>query len=105
MPVVSNLLLRSLESTAALSSQDLKQFKSSSSSAIVVLSGGRLAHSPEYGSIDTVSATSLQRLNYASWLNKKVKLPILLSGGSRFNEATSEAVLMNQFLLKGRWTL
>jgi uncharacterized SAM-binding protein YcdF (DUF218 family) len=101
MPAVSNVLLRSLESTSAIDNETLKQYQLASplQIAIVVISGGRQTHTPEYGSIDTVSANSLQRLKYASWLQKKVNLPILLSGGSRFNEATSEAVLMNQVML------
>jgi uncharacterized SAM-binding protein YcdF (DUF218 family) len=101
MPVVSNQLLHSLETTSVITNNNLKSYQllPLGKTAIVVLSGGRQTHTPEYGSIDTVSATSLQRLKYAAWLHKKIDLPILLSGGSRFNEATSEAVLMNQVML------
>lgn len=67
--------------------------------AIVVLAGGRILLAEEYGNVDVVSSYSLQRIKYASWLHKKTNLPILLSGGSVFNEATAEAVLMNQAIL------
>ena len=66
--------------------------------AIVVLSGGRIPIAREYTNLDTVSATSLERLRYASRLAKVHQLPILLAGGSVNDERQSEAVLMKVVL-------
>ena len=62
--------------------------------AIVVLSGGRIPIAREYTNFDTVNATTLERLRYASRLAKVHQLPILLSGGSVNGERQSEAALM-----------
>ena len=100
-PTVSDSLISSLEKDPALNMSELKQLQADNqvSRAIVVVSGGRLSRAPEYGDIDTVSGETLQRIRYAGWLQKRVDLPVLLSGGSVFNEATSEAVLMNQVMV------
>lgn len=110
LPLVSISLLNTLETQAPLDNLNFKNFLNSQSKqhAIVVLSAGRQLSAIEYGAVDAVSAQTLQRLNYASWLNKKLDLPILLSGGSGTNQATSEAVLMNQvmnasFSVSPRW--
>lgn len=103
MPRVSNLLLQELESTSVIDTSQLKQLKlkhqEKENTAIVVLSGGRLTQAAEYGNIDVVNQATLQRLKYAAWLHRKIELPIMLSGGSKLGEATSEAVLMNQTML------
>ncbi len=62
--------------------------------AIVVLSGGRLPIAREYDSLDTVNATTLQRLRYAAKLAKATELPILAVGGTVNDERRSEATLM-----------
>ena len=101
LPVISIYLNNSLQTNQALSQMQVKLIADSKEKnvAIVVLSGGRINIAPEYGDIDTVSSTTLQRLQYAAWLHRKTSLPILLSGGSTLSHATSEAVLMNQALL------
>jgi uncharacterized SAM-binding protein YcdF (DUF218 family) len=100
LPSVSDSLQRGLETSTALTVAEIKAIASEDKPrVIVVLSGGRLSTAPEYGQIDTVNSQTLQRLQYASWLQKRTNLPILLSGGSVFNEATAEAVLMNQVML------
>lgn len=103
LPWFANLLLTQLETEAALEISQVKWYKIEESDgverAIVVLAGGRISQAAEYGNIDLVSSHSLQRIQYASWLHKKTNLPILLSGGSVFNEPTPEAVLMNQAIL------
>ncbi len=100
-PWVADSLLRSLQTTPALSSEQVKQLArgDSSTTAIVVLAGGRLSLAEEYGGIDTVSAKTLQRIQYAAWLHKKTQLPILVTGGSVYGEPTAEAVLMNQVMV------
>jgi len=101
LPIVSNSLNQSLQTEQALSPSQVKAFADQQREdlAIVVLSGGRMSLAPEYGDIDTVSSKTLQRIQYAAWLHQKTNLPILLSGGSVFDEATAEAVLMNQTML------
>ena len=66
--------------------------------AIVVLSGGRIQIAREYTNLDTVNATTLERLRYASRLAKVYQLPILLTGGSVNGERQSEAALMKVVL-------
>ncbi len=101
LPSVSDALNHSLQTEQALTQSQVKTYTSQARQnlAIVVLSGGRINLAPEYGDIDTVSAATLQRIQYAAWLHRKTNLPILLSGGSIFGEATAEAVLMNQTML------
>lgn len=64
--------------------------------AIVVLGGGRRSNAPEFEGSDTVNARTLERLRYAARLQRQTRLPVLLSGGKVFGEATAEAVLMNE---------
>jgi uncharacterized SAM-binding protein YcdF (DUF218 family) len=66
--------------------------------AIVVLGGGRNRNAPEYGG-ETVNFTSLERLRYAARLQRETGLPLLVSGGRVFEEATSEASLMRDVLV------
>lgn len=99
LPFVAQLLNQSLQEQLPLSQKEVKELAKSEGLAIVVLSGGRIELAPEYGDIDTVSALTLQRIQYASWLHSKTNLPILVSGGSVFGESTPEAVLMNQTMV------
>ena len=100
LPSISNYLVETTETIKAINTEELKQLqKSNANRAIVVLAGGRQVKSPEYGEIDTPNAQSIERLTYAAWLHKKLNSPILLSGGSPDNEATSQAVLMNQMMM------
>lgn len=101
LPSISIALNKNLQSNQALSQSRVMTISNANNinTAIVVLSGGRISKSPEYGDIDIVSSSTLQRLQYTAWLYRKTKLPILLSGGSLLNDSTSEAVLMNQTLL------
>ncbi|TQV74651.1 YdcF family protein [Aliikangiella marina] len=100
LPIVADSLIQRIESTSALTTQQIKQISQSdiSNKAIVVLSGGRVAAAPEYDKIDIVNPATLQRIHFASWLQKRTQLPVLLSGGSSSNEATAESVLMNQLM-------
>jgi uncharacterized SAM-binding protein YcdF (DUF218 family) len=101
LPIVSKALHQSLQTIPSLSQEKVKQIARTERSdiAIVILSGGRINLAEEFGSIDTVSALTLQRIHYATWLQRKTDLPILVSGGSVFGEATAEAVLMNQVMV------
>ena len=101
LPVVSSKLSTSLQNDNFLTLKQIKDYSNLAREdiAIVVLAGGRRSSAPEYGEIDTVSRMTLQRLQYASWLHRKLEFPILLSGGSVSGEATSESVLMNETMV------
>ena len=101
LPFVAQSLNQSLQTEPALTPKQVKLLADEDRDdlAIVVLAGGRIQLAPEYGNIDTVSSSSLQRIQYASWLHRKTKLPILVAGGSLTGESTPEAVLMNQTML------
>ncbi len=67
--------------------------------AIVILGGGRYAAAPEYGG-DTVNYVTLERLRYGATLARATGLPVLLSGGSAFEEERPEAEMMAAVLAK-----
>lgn len=92
LPITARQLLAGLEA-------DVKPLPTSGwqADAIVVLGGGRLEATPEYGG-DTVSATTLERLRYAARLHRATRLPLLVSGGSVYGEPVPEAELMRQAL-------
>ena len=97
MPIVARQLLSSLQEYPAISIMELTKGKSEG--AIVILGGGRYSAAPEYGYRDEVSSFTLERLRYGAMIAQKLKLPILLSGGRRNANATSEAVIMNQVMV------
>ena len=75
--------------------------------AIVVLAGGRVQASPEWGG-DTVNAASLRRLRYGAYLAHQTRLPVLLAGGNPERRGLAEAQLMatvleREFGIRPRW--
>ncbi len=96
LPMTGHQLMLPLESYASPIDPSIKQ-ADKDVGAIVVLGAGRYADAPEYGG-DTVGPTDLVRLRYAAWLQRSTGLPILVSGGSPFNDASSEASLMKKSL-------
>lgn len=98
MPIVSNPLLHLYEYIPALNPAKLTQTKAK---AIVILGGDRYDDAPEYQGADTISRYSLERIRYGAWLQRKTKLPILVTGGVVFGgKRPSVAVLMQQVLQK-----
>jgi len=98
LPIVSQPLLRLYENIPAL---DVNTLTHSKARAIVVLGGGRYAEAPEYGG-DTVSMFSLERIRYGAWLQRKTRLPILVSGGLVLEKnRPAEAELMKDVLIQG----
>jgi uncharacterized SAM-binding protein YcdF (DUF218 family) len=67
------------------------------SKAIVVLTGGVKANSPEYGR-DVSSTSSLTRARYAAFLHKNTGLPIMVVGGKPRPSTLSEGEAMKQLL-------
>lgn len=98
MPWMANRLMGSLQPYPPLLPYQMQDLPANT--AIVILGGGRNEKAEEYGGIDTVGTYSLERLRYGSYLAKKLNLPILVTGGTVFGEATPEAVLMNQSLIE-----
>ncbi len=78
---------------------DETQLASPSAQAIVVLAGGRKPDAPEFGGSDTTSHLSLVRLRYAAWLQRRTRLPVIVSGGVVFGaHREPEALLMARVL-------
>lgn len=76
-PLVSGVLLQSLQVYPALTENDLRNTQAG---AIVVLSAGRDKNASEYGG-DTVGTKSLLRVRYGARLHRLTNLPIVVSGG------------------------
>lgn len=70
----------------------------SNAQAIVVLGAGRISSAPEYGGQDIPSAMALQRLRYAAVLQRRMTLPVLITGGQPDGSAVSEAEIMARVL-------
>ena len=97
LPVVSQPLLHLYENVPAT---DIAALKHSKARAIVILGGGRYYDAPEYGG-DTVSIFSLERIRYGAWLQRRIKLPILVTGGLVLEKnRPPEAQLMKQVLTR-----
>jgi len=96
LPVIANFTSHRLEREAPLAASELTH---PTAEAIVVLGGGRIRNSPEYGH-DIASSSALLRLHYAAYLHRHTGLPILLTGGNVFNTIDSEASLMREVLEK-----
>ncbi|WP_292040666.1 YdcF family protein [Massilia sp. UBA6681] len=78
MPKVAELFVTPLERMTA----PLHAPERAGAQAIVVLGAGRLRNAPEYGGRDIPDVTALARLRYAAHLQRRTKLPILVSGGT-----------------------
>lgn len=97
LPIVVSPLLRLYENIPAL---DPAKLPHTGAKAIVILGGGRYPNAPEYRG-DTVSMYSLERIRYGAWLQRRTRLPILVTGGVVFGgKRPSEAELMQQVLQK-----
>jgi uncharacterized SAM-binding protein YcdF (DUF218 family) len=94
LPIVTSPFVKQWENFPAL---DVDQLASRNPQAIVVLGGGRYKNPPEYKQ-DTVSATALPRVRYAALLQRKTKLPILVTGGVVFDQGEAEGLLMKRVI-------
>ncbi len=105
LPVVSALLLGSLQTHQALDSKQPVAEKA----AIVVLAAGMYKEAPEYGGEDTAGGLTLERLRYAAKLHRDLGLPILATGGivgdikTPLAEAMAK-VLNEEFSVDAVWT-
>lgn len=99
--LVAGALIRALEPPPLLSEQLAE------AQAIVILGGGRVRASPEWGG-DTVNTSTLRRLRYGATLARETGLPVLLAGGNpdraQLPEARlMQAVLEREFGIRARW--
>jgi uncharacterized SAM-binding protein YcdF (DUF218 family) len=93
-PFVGTNLLAGLERHVFITPEELIANKVE---AIVVLGGGLYKEGPEYGG-DSIKGQLLERVRYAAWLQKRTKLPIIISGGGIQKSQKSEAKLAAQVL-------
>lgn len=66
--------------------------------AIVILGAGQKENAREYQKKATVSSPALIRIAYGAYLQKRIGIPILVSGGSQLNSKESEALVMARTL-------
>jgi uncharacterized SAM-binding protein YcdF (DUF218 family) len=62
--------------------------------AIVVLSAGRIKHSPEYGGRSVPDFVALERMTYGAYLARISGLPLLVSGGIISADADDEPLAL-----------
>lgn len=106
LPVVAGQLARWAEAAVAMTPEQLAQHRDRQ--VIIVLGGGRQAESPELGGADSPSVTTMERLRFAARVYRSTGLPLLVSGGAVYGEATAEAELMRDslrqdFVMEPRW--
>jgi uncharacterized SAM-binding protein YcdF (DUF218 family) len=96
--VVGHALLSALEAPPA----DLEKLKSAQ--AIVVIGGGVVADSPEYGKT-VLGGESLRRVRYAAYLARALNLPVLASSGNPYGppEAPAMADALRELGVQPRW--
>lgn len=92
LPVIATAAMSGLQTHPALTPEAIKR---SGAQAIVVLAGGRYERAPEYGG-DTISSFTLERLRYGVHLQRETHLPLVLSGGSVYDNPLAESVLMKE---------
>jgi uncharacterized SAM-binding protein YcdF (DUF218 family) len=89
---------------AAFEAAPLVNPSGSEADAIVILGGGKYRAAPEFGSI---KGEALERLHYGAWLAKRVKKPILVTGGAPDGGPAEapimKAVLEQSFHTPVRW--
>jgi len=116
IPVVSHSIAWKVASHPPLDEKNIGDAR-----AIVILGGGRDYSAPEFfpGSLlhsegksahrHFVNSYTLRRLAYGAYLQRKTKLPVLVSGGAPYGEHISEAELMatamnDLFKVRVKWT-
>ncbi len=89
-PLIASALLDSLKPPpVALTGKEAE--------AIVILGGGRNRDSLEYGG-DTLGRISLERVRYGVWLAKRLRKPIMVTGGAPDGGTASEGHLMRDMI-------
>jgi uncharacterized SAM-binding protein YcdF (DUF218 family) len=89
---VGNAFLRGLESNYGIPANV-------SGDVIVLLGGGVNGKAPDLSGYGVPSEEALGRLVTAVRLQKKLKIPIIVSGGKGFEHGTVEALILRRFLV------
>lgn len=98
LPIVSTKLFTWLEQPYLDQQRLTSSIENFQPKAVVVLGGGRIRNTPEYGG-DEVNEQALWRLRFAAVLAKQTNLPIISSGGTVYPfELTSEAEMAAKVL-------
>jgi len=97
MPLTARYLLSSLQDAPVFDSTKMEI--DNKTTALVILGAGRYEAAPEYGYRDEITPLTLERLRYGAHIAQVNNLSIVLSGGRRSSNATSEAVIMNQIMV------
>lgn len=98
LPLTARGLMRGLEVYPALESLPVRGREPPQ--AIVILGADRHRDAPEYGGEDTAGPSTLERLRYGAFLQRKTGLPVLVSGGAPFGERFPIAELMRVALAR-----
>lgn len=97
MPLVANSLMRLIETPSSITFEEIA---SPRGEAVVILGGGRREEAPEFNLPgqrgDTANSIVIERIRYGVWLARKMKLPILVTGGLPDEDGPAEAELMKQ---------
>jgi len=98
---LAEFLVKSLEDVPPLKQAEFEtiraEYAQKPSIAIVVLGGGKAYQQPKYGS-DGVKRDETPRLLYTIWLQKRLGLPLLVSGGVSFKGTPPESEMMAHFV-------
>ena len=92
-PYIGNLLVHSLEFTPVSNLKTLPK----EGEMIVVLGAGMYPNAAEYGG-PAINGGALERIRYASYLQRRIKKPILITGGKTIHPTVSEAFVMKESL-------
>ena len=101
-PTVAGLLMQTLRIHPPVTIESTR-----TAQAIVVLGGGIQREAEEYDKADVIGSNSLMRLRYGVELQRKTKLPVLISGGAPDGgNAEAEVIartLRNDYGITARW--
>lgn len=99
LPVVERCLMQTLH-TPTLTDQN-----AAAAQAIVILGGGIKRNTPELG--DALSTSALERVSYGASLAKRLRLPVLVTGGRVYGGSAEgdvmAQVLRDEFGVEVRW--
>ena len=98
-PLVSVALVAPLEREAPLSAERVADTRAK---VMVVLAGGWIENAPEYGNGTVVNQWSFERAHYAARLQRRLDLPVLVTGGAGEAETLVE-LLEDGFNVPVRW--
>jgi uncharacterized SAM-binding protein YcdF (DUF218 family) len=94
-PQFAALLVDGLQHAPILTPEETR---AAGAQAVVVTLAGRYRPAHEYGTADTLSPMSIQRLRYGVWLSRRAGLPLAVTGGALEAGATPLAQLAARVL-------